>query len=98
MTKNIKEMIEYPKEGIISKKILNNDKTDIGLFCMAKGTVMSEHTSLKSAFVHVIEGDGVFNLEGKDIPMKEGVFISMDANAVHSLKANENTAFILGLF
>jgi quercetin dioxygenase-like cupin family protein len=96
--KNIKEMIEYPQEGILSKEILKNDKVDIGLFCMAKGTEMSNHTSIRPAFVHVIEGRGVFNLEGKDIEMKEGVIIPMEADAVHGLKAEENTTFILGLY
>jgi nitric oxide dioxygenase len=98
MEKNIKEMIEYPEEGILSKELIKNEKTDIGLFCMAKGTEMSNHTSVKPGFVHVIEGKGIFNLKGEDIEMKPGIFIYMEADAVHSLKAEENTTFILGLF
>jgi len=96
--KNIKEMIEYPAEGIISKELAKNDVADVGLFCMAKGTDMSNHTSTKPGFVQVIEGDGIFTLESEEIEMKPGVFIWMDANAVHGLKANENTTFILGLY
>jgi len=95
MKKNIKELIEYPTEGIISKEVIKTDKADVSLFCMAKGTEISEHTSTKQGFVHVIEGKGIFNLERKDIEMKEGVFIFMKENAVHSLKANENTSFLL---
>ena len=98
MKKNIKQMIEYPKEGILSKDIIKTNKADIGLFCMAKGTEMSEHTSKKQGFIQVIEGKGIFNLEGKEIEMKPEVFIFMKENAVHSLKAEENTSFILGLF
>ncbi|MFC2143690.1 cupin domain-containing protein [Candidatus Aenigmatarchaeota archaeon] len=64
---------------------------------MAKGTEISEHTSTKQGFIYVIEGDGIFNLEGKDIQMSSGVFIHMKENAVHSLQANENTSFILVL-
>ena len=98
MNKNIKDLIEYPQEGILSKEIVKNEKTDIGLFCMAKGTEMSNHTSVKPGFVHVIEGKGIFNLKGEDIEMKPGEFIYMEADAVHSLKAEENTAFLLGLW
>jgi nitric oxide dioxygenase len=98
MNKNIQQMIEYPKEGIISKEIIKNEKVDLGLFCMAKGTEMSDHTSVRPAFVHVIEGKGIFNLEGEDIEMKPGVLINMETNAVHGLKAEENTTFILGLY
>tara|TARA_Y100000310_G_scaffold78602_1_gene75256 strand:+ start:356 stop:652 length:297 start_codon:yes stop_codon:yes gene_type:complete len=98
MNKNIKQMIEYPKEGILSKELIKNDKVDIGLFCMAKGTEMSDHTSVRPAFVQVIEGKGIFNLAGEDIEMKPGVFINMEADDVHGLKAEENTTFILGLY
>ena len=97
MEKNIIDLIEYPKEGILSKEIVKNDKIDMGLFCMAKGTRMSEHTSTKEGFVQVIEGKGVFRLEGKDIKMIPGQFIFMKKNAVHSLKVENDTTFILGL-
>ena len=97
MNKNLKELIEYPKEGILSKEVIKTEKSDITLFCMAKGTKISEHTSTKQGFVYVIEGNGTFNLEGKDIQMKESVFIFMKENAVHSIDAKENTSFILGL-
>jgi nitric oxide dioxygenase len=97
MNKNIKELIEYPKEGILSKEIVKGEKQDVGLFCMAKGTEIDKHTSTKQGFVYVLEGKGIFNLEGEDIEMKEGVFIQMKENAVHSLMAEENTSFILSL-
>ena len=97
MNEQIKELIEYPKTGILSKDIVKNDKLNVGLFCMAKGTDMSEHTSTKQGTVYVVEGDGIFNLEGKDIAMTPGALIYMKENAVHSLKANENTCFILTL-
>ena len=98
MNKNIKKLIEYPKKGIISKKIIKEKNLDISLFCMAKNTEISKHTTTRKAIVYVIEGKGIFNLKGKEIQMLPGVFIYMDKNAIHSLKANENTSFILYLF
>ena len=96
--KNIKEFIEYPKEGVLSKDIFKHQKSNVTLFCMAKNTDISEHTSTKAGFVYVIEGKGIFNLKGKSIEMKEGIFINMEENAIHSLKAEENTSFLLFLF
>lgn len=95
MGKNIQEMIEYPKQGIVSKTIIKDLDVDITLFCMAKGTDISEHTSTKHGIVQVIEGDGIFNLKGEDLKMTKGAIINMPKNAVHSLKANKNTAFLL---
>lgn len=94
---NLKQYIDYPEQGILSKVIAKEEDVNITLFCMAKGTDMSEHTSSKEATIYVIEGKGVFNLEGKDITMEEGVFIRMKKNAKHTLKAEENTTFILSL-
>jgi len=92
---NIKSLIEYPKTGIISKDLGETEKYDSTLFCMAAGTKMSEHTSTKEGFVFVVEGNGVFTLEGKEIAMIPGVFIHMESNAVHALRAEEGTAFVL---
>lgn len=94
---NIKEQISYSAGGILSKVIIKSEKLDVTLFCMAKGTEISEHTSTKQGFVYVVEGKGVFNLGGKDIVMSPGVFIEMEKNMIHSLKAEQNTSFLLVL-
>jgi nitric oxide dioxygenase len=94
-TKNIIKLIEYPKEGILSKTIFKDSKVDITLFCMAPKTDMGEHTSSRQAIVQVIEGKGMFNLEGQDIVMEKGVIINMQKNALHSLRAEEKTSFLL---
>ena len=82
---------------MLSKEIIKDSKNNVSLFCMAAGTEMGDHTSTKTAFVQVIEGDGVFTLKGKKIKMLPGIFISMKKNAVHSLKAIKNTSFMLYL-
>ena len=93
---DIKSLIEYP-EGVLSKELVKG-KSSVTLFCMAKGTEISEHTSARQGFVYVIEGRGVFSLEGAGIAMEPGILISMRANAKHSLKAEENTSFLLFLW
>jgi quercetin dioxygenase-like cupin family protein len=97
MVNNIDDLIAYSENGILSKVIIKSESLNVTLFCMAERTDISPHTSTKSGFIYVVEGDGIFNLEGKEIEMSRGVFISMDANAVHSLKARANTSFLLVL-
>jgi quercetin dioxygenase-like cupin family protein len=98
MDKIIFDLITYSDGGILSKTVEKTEKMDVTLFCMAKGTEISEHTSRKQGFVYVVEGDGIFNLEGKEIKMLPGTFIYMTENAIHWLKAKENTSFILALY
>ncbi len=95
--KDIRKLIDYSEGGVLSKVIMKNEKSDVTLFCMAKETAISEHTSTKEGFVFVIEGKGVFSLEGEEISMLPGVIIFLKKNVVHSLKTEENTAFLLVL-
>ena len=95
MIKNLKKLIEYPEEGILNKRIFKYEKSDVSLFCMTSGTEISPHTSTKEGIIYIIEGNGVFNLDGKDIKMERGVIIHMKEGDVHSLKAVKNTSFLL---
>ena len=95
--KSVGEMIAYSDGGIVSKVLAKTQRGNVTLFCMAKGTDMSEHTSRMDGFIYVVEGRGVFRLEGKGIRMEPGVMIFMKKGAVHSLSAAKNTAFILCL-
>ena len=95
--KDIRKQIGYSKSGILSKDLVRGNKLNIDLFCMAKGTEISEHTATREGFVYVIEGKGVFTLKGKNIPMLPGVLITMEKSAFHSIKAEENTSYLLGL-
>lgn len=97
MNEKIMELIEYSKNGILSKDIVKNEKLNVTLMCMAAGTELSEHTSTRQGTVYVIEGKGIFNLLGEDIEMTPGVLIHMDANNTHSLTAEEDTSFLLTL-
>ena len=91
----LKKMIEYSRQGIISKQIFKSKKIEVGLFCMAKNTKMSEHTSTREVILKVMEGKGVFVLGKEKIPMLPGVIIHMKPNAKHSLTAEKNTSFLL---
>jgi len=93
---DIKKLIAYSSEGITSK-VLAKGRINVTLFCMAAGTELGEHTSTKEGFVYVLEGDGIFLLEGRTIEMRPGIFFQMGKNAVHSLTAEKNTSFLLSL-
>jgi quercetin dioxygenase-like cupin family protein len=94
----LRKMIDYSAGGITTKVISKDAKSNVTLFSMAAGTDISEHTSGRDAYVYVIEGEGTFVLDGKNIIMKEGVFFSMPKNSPHELKAEKDTAFLLVLY
>jgi len=88
---DLEKMMEFPREGIFSKVLVKTNISNHTLFCMAKGSDMSEHTSTREAAVTVLKG------RRKKIKMKPGVFIFMPKNAPHSLSADEDLAILLSL-
>jgi quercetin dioxygenase-like cupin family protein len=94
---HLREQIEYPQLGVLSKVLIKDNNCQHTLFCLAAGTEMAEHTSTRNATVTVLEGRGTLTLEGRDIPLETGVFVFMPANAPHALQAEENLAFLLTL-
>jgi quercetin dioxygenase-like cupin family protein len=93
----LRDVIEYPEAGILSKVLLKDGCCQYTLFCLAAGTEISEHTATRNATVNVLEGQGTLTLEGQEIALETGVFIVMPAHAPHALMANTNLAFLLTL-
>ena len=93
----LKDHMDYPESGILSKVIYRNELCQYSLFCLAANTEISEHTSTRNATVQVLEGTGSLTLNGETIPLAAGMFIFMAANIPHALEAYSNLAFILTL-
>jgi len=96
-SKDLNEMMEFPKEGIFSKVLTKSDNFNYTLMCLAAGADIDTHTSTKNGVVQVLKGKGTFKLFDEEIAMKPGKFIFMPENAPHSLKAEEDTAILLCL-
>lgn len=93
----LKNLIEYPETGILSKVFVKDDHSQQNLFCLAAGTTLEEHTSSKNATVMVMEGEGKLTLNGEVIKLTQGVVVYMPAHAPHALEATKNLAFWLVL-
>lgn len=96
-SRDLNELMQFPTEGIFSTVLAKSESYNYTLMCLAAGADIDEHTSTKNGVVQVLKGKGIFRLFGKDIEMKEGIFIFMPQNAPHSLKADEDLAILLCL-
>jgi quercetin dioxygenase-like cupin family protein len=97
MSTNVHELISYSLGGVLSKVIVKSKRVNVTLFCMAAGTEIGEHTSMKEGTVHVLEGEGTFILDGESIRMLPGVLIHMKTKQPHAISVNKNTSFLLTL-
>ena len=74
-SKNLNDLMEFPKEGIFSTVLAKSDSYNYTLMCLAAGADIDTHTSTKTGVVQVLKGKGTFRLFDRDIEMKPGVFI-----------------------
>jgi len=91
-------MIEFAKDGIVSKTLLKIPKREISLFCMSTGQSLSTHKSSFPAAIHVLQGNGEITLADKTYQAKPNAWFYMPAQLPHAIEATNNLVFMLTLF
>lgn len=92
---NLREQVQYQKDGIVSLRIHENPLGGITVFAFDKGQRLSEHSAPFDAVVTVIEGSGEILIAGKANHLSAGEAIVMPANIPHAVNAIENFKMIL---
>jgi quercetin dioxygenase-like cupin family protein len=84
---NLKELVTYQKDAIVSKTIVDKETGTVTLFAFDQGQALSEHTAPFDAMVQVIEGRTEIRIAGVPHLAGEGEMLVMPARQSHSLKA-----------
>jgi len=95
---NLDEMIEFAKDGIVSKTLVKMPGREISLFCMSQGQSMSTHKSSFPAIIHALQGSGEVTLADKTYQAKPNAWFYMPAQLPHAIEATGNLVFLLTLF
>jgi nitric oxide dioxygenase len=95
---NLEDMIEFAKDGIVSKVLVKTVGQEVSLFCMSAGQSLSPHRSSFPAIIHVLRGIGEVSLSRERYEAKANAWFYMPANLIHSVEATENLVFLLTLF
>jgi len=80
-------LVDYAADSVVSKTVLDKQAGTVTLFAFDKGQGLSEHTSPYDAIVQVIDGEGVFVIDGRQIKTSSGQILIMPANVPHTVKA-----------
>jgi quercetin dioxygenase-like cupin family protein len=91
----LKRMINYQEEAIVSRTLLEKDSGTITLFAFDAGQGLSEHTAPYDAMVYVMEGESEITIGGERFVLREGEMIIMPANIPHALKATDRFKMLL---
>lgn len=91
----VSEMVVYQEGTIVRHSLLKNPGGNVTLFAFAAGQSLSEHTTPHEALAHVIEGEGVFYLDGRQHKVRRGQLLHLPANVSHAVVAEESFKMIL---
>ena len=95
--KNLADMIEMPKKGILSIAVEDNQYYKVVLFMMPAGQYLSPHTSTMPATVYVIQGLADFTLGEEEHEVKPGDHFYMPPDYNPAIRAKEDFVFLLNL-
>lgn len=89
---------DYNQGSIVSKIMYQNEKMQITFFAMAKGEEFSKHAVTRKALIHILEGEGDFQISEEWHAIKAGDYFLLSENLVHAMTANSDIKFLLYLF
>ncbi|MCI2069312.1 MAG: cupin domain-containing protein [Bacilli bacterium] len=92
---SLKDLITVQAGSIVSKILFQNEAVSLTLFSFGEGQEISTHQSDGDALVQVLEGEGVFTIDGERHIVKEGESILMPHNHPHALKAEKDFKMLL---
>ncbi|GAB6279740.1 MAG: cupin domain-containing protein [Lentimicrobium sp.] len=89
------QKVEYSKEGIVSKVVIDKPSGTITLFAFDSGQRLSEHSAPYDALVQVLEGEAEIIIDKKPFLLKEGDSIIMPAGIPHAVNAPDRFKMLL---
>ena len=98
---NLGEMVQFIAGGISSRTVFKDERGQAILFCLAPGEELLEHTAAHPAAVHILEGSGTFEMEGKIHAAAPGTLFHMPARLPHAVRADpggQGLVFLLTMF
>ncbi|NLV52550.1 MAG: cupin domain-containing protein [Bacteroidales bacterium] len=91
----VSEMVDYAEGGVISKELIHSNAGSVTLFSFDAGQGLSEHTAPFDAFIQVVDGEMLLNVEGTDNHIKAGEGFVIPSGARHSVKAEQQFKMII---
>jgi len=92
---DLKKLINYADDSVVSKTLLDKPIGTLTLFAFDAGQRLSEHTAPFDAVVQVVDGEGVVTIDGTDHIVRTGQIIIMPADIPHAVTAQEKFKMLL---
>lgn len=85
----LKNLIEYQENQVVSKTLVQNDTVSMTLFSFDKDEEISTHAAGGDAMVTVLEGTGRFTVGGQVFLLEAGETLIMPKDVPHAVYGEE---------
>ena len=92
---NIADLVDYEGGRVVSRTFAQNPTLSLTLFAFDAGEGVSTHTAPGDAMVHVLDGEAVVNIDGKEMTAGTGQVVVMPADVPHSVTAVQRFKMLL---
>lgn len=82
-------------EKLKSKQVYKDERFHVMLIEIKKDEILKPHHATTDAFLAVVEGEIIFNLNNEKIHLKKGDMFTFKALETHSVEALEDATFLL---
>ena len=87
--------VELPRDGTLSRTLLNDDRVKIVLFGFSAGQELSEHTATMPAVLQFVSGEAAVKLGSDWHDARPGSFVHMPAGLPHAIRTKAPTVMLL---
>ncbi len=98
LIQNLADVLEIPKDGILSRTIHRDDHAKVVLFGFAGGQELSQHTAAVPAMIQIVRGEVRLTLDGEEKELCGGSWVFMQANLPHAVYAKSDAVMLLTMF
>ena len=92
---NLAAEVEPPRDGTLSRTLLNNDQVKVVLFGFAAGQELSEHTASMPAILQFMTGEASLKLGNDRQEAGPGTFVYMPPGLPHAVAAKTPVVMLL---
>ncbi len=92
---NLADLVDYEEGRVVSRTFSQNSSLSLTLFAFDAGEGVSTHTAPGDALVHVLDGEALVNIDGKEMTLCAGEVVVMPADIPHSVTADKRFKMLL---
>lgn len=92
---SLQELVTIQPDSIVSRTIFEDETIKVVLFGFAAKQSLSEHTSSRSAILHIVSGDTQLTLGDDTYEVQGSAWVRMPPHLPHSVIAKTDTLMLL---